>query len=185
VDQSHTFQVNMASEPTFRNFAAGIPPTGFLFTPTFSSLNFVESFLSDPQSSEPYDGMGTSFTVSVFDKTLNTKLGTSALVSLPDFFDSVVRFRFEPTLRLAPGDQLLAEFNFVSGDDTWAINIDWVEPPGGNLIEAGGLIPAYAWFREGLIVPEPSSTELLVMGAIGIVVYASRYSAKARFVKTI
>jgi hypothetical protein len=178
VDQSFTFDVVTQNAPVVRDFIRFLPPSGVVFTPNLSSLNFMDLFISD--FTELPEGAGSRLELSLYDRVLDTKLGTSAALDLPDGFDAPVRFQFDHTITLIPGHQHYAQVDLLSGDSSWGFNLGFVLPPipPKNLVVEGRLID-FAWFREGLIVPEPNSAELLLMGGIGIVVCAARYSRKA------
>src|SRR5437016_782088 len=65
-------------------------PIGQSFTPTLTSLNFVEVRLSDTNT----NGLGASFDVNIRSgaTTVGPVLGTSQVVSLPDGFGSAPPF---------------------------------------------------------------------------------------------
>jgi hypothetical protein len=80
---------------------------------------------------------------------------------------------------VTPGQTYYFQVVEQSGDDTWGITGDPdYRYPGGTLFLNGVAVPhSDLWFREGIVVPEPSSMMLLLLGA-GVFAYFRRAKAK-------
>jgi hypothetical protein len=141
-------------------------PVGQSFTPTLSSVGFIRLQLLDPN---PGNGLGTVLYMNLRTESITGPiLASSQFVSLPDgtpgppsfidfFFGAPpvvpgITYYFQPVIQ--SGDGLLAgrfipNFNYPGGTE-------YIQgQPGNNDL----------WFREGIVVPEPGTWALLVIGA--------------------
>ncbi|HLX72913.1 MAG TPA: PEP-CTERM sorting domain-containing protein [Verrucomicrobiae bacterium] len=137
-------------------------PIGQEFTPTLTSLNFVDLYTQDFNFAKGATGGVVS--VEIRSQTINGPiLGTSTADSLPGGFDGITRFNFTTPVALHPGSMDVIEIVHDSGDD-WGVGI--ITPnnppyPGGQWILQGSReTEGDMWFDEGIAVPEPSALAL-------------------------
>jgi hypothetical protein len=95
-------------------------------------------------------------------------LGTSDPVSTPDGFGNGTRgfadFFFSTPVPVTPGTTYFFQPVVVSGD-LLDLADDIYRYSGGEAFASGVAFPnADFWFREGLVVPEPSTWALLLLG---------------------
>jgi hypothetical protein len=175
VDQKYSAQ------PTFAvDFQQATPEHLFQsFTPTLSSLNFVEFRFQD----EPLNGTGATLYVNVRSgSSRGTVLGTSSIVEVPDgytlhttiFGGSPVRFTFGTPVHLTPGLMYYLEPVNVNRSRFYIYGTG-----GGSTYEGGHYAfpgsTADLWFREGVdtslltSVPEPSTLLMAGTGTICVV----------------
>ena len=102
-----------------------------------------------------------------------TFLGSTAPVYMPDGFVNnnlgvagVTNFCFSTPVALAPGQTYYLQPVVVSGDNPWDIVILGDTYPNGQLYGNGSYFQPGTdlWFREGVVVPEPSTLALAPLG---------------------
>jgi hypothetical protein len=149
-------------------------PLGQSFTPTFSSIGFVRLKLYD---FNPGNGLGASLTLNLRSNSITGPvLAQAVTVTLPDGFADVVVFLFPAPVSLAPGTNYVFEPVVQSGD-SWKIDLGPYNYPGGMTISQGVLLSGSdLWFREGIIVPEPTSPALV---SIAVLIWAARSKSKS------
>jgi hypothetical protein len=144
-------------------------PAGQSFTPTLSSIGFVQFEFIDPHSG---DGVGATVYVNLrADSLSGTILGSTAPVFMPDgFVLGVTNFFFGASLTLTPGTTYYLQPVLQSGDSNWAILAGAFSYSGGTLFLNGTPDPNgfNAWFREGVLTPEPSPGLLVLLGIAGM-----------------
>lgn len=145
--------------------AAGLQsaqPLGQSFTPSLSSIGFVELNLYD---GDTLHTAGATVFVNVRSNSVTGPiLGSSAMVFMPDGFFGVTNFIFSTPIGLAPGQTYYLQPLVQSGDG-WGSYVTDGSYAGGTEIYQGVPVPGRnLWFREGVVVPEPSSVLLLVLG---------------------
>ena len=158
-----------SDESRYGEAAAGIQVNqliGQSFTPSLTAVGFIRLQLLDPN---PGNGLGATLYINLRTTSISGPiLDSSALVLLPDgapgapsFFDfffttpvSVTpntTYYFQPVVQ--SGDVILIG-RFIQGSD-YAGGTEYLKGlPGTDDL----------WFREGIIVPEPSSLALLLLG---------------------
>jgi len=149
-------------------------PIGQSFTPTLSSMDFIRLNLND---NDPTNGLGATLYVNLHANTINgTILGSTIPVALSNGFTGVVDFRFASPVQVTAGVEYVFQPVVQSGGDLWrtAILTDSANWPGGIAFANGSPWPASdLWFREGIVVPEPSSALLVVVG-VGALLFVRR-----------
>jgi hypothetical protein len=137
-------------------------PFGQSFTPSLSSVGFVRLYLYDSTG-----GGGGPGTLSINIRSASvtgTILGTSDPVNLPAGFAGLVNFYFSTPVPLVPQDTYAFQPFVVSGT-RWGTLVDRYNYDGGTAFSLGAPVTtADLWFREGIIVPEPSSSLLVLLG---------------------
>ena len=140
-----------------------LEPIGQSFTPTLYSVGFIRLAVGDGDSG---NGLGATMDVLLrSDSITGPIIGTSESVTMPDGYGNFTDFFFSTPVTVTPGVTYYFQPEVESGD-TWAIG--WVYSflyPGGTGYYYGQANPYYdLWFREGIVVPEPSSVILLLLG---------------------
>ena len=141
-------------------------PFGQAFTPTLSAVGFVQFQFLDVN---PGNGTGASVYVNLWADSLatGTLLDSTAPVLMPDRFDGITNFFFAVPVPVTPGTTYYLQPIVQSGDDFWGITDGNFSYPNGTWIANGQpvLDGRVLWFREGTIVPEPSSALLFALAA--------------------
>jgi hypothetical protein len=171
------------SSATNRSFSGGSPiesqqPTGQAFTPSLSSVGFVQMEFDDF-----YPGNGTGATVYVnlrADSIGGPILSSTDPVFMPDGFAyGITNFFFPTSVAVSAGTTYYFQPVVQSGDH-WDIINGPYGYPGGTFYWNGSPDPNGfdAWFREGVLTPEPSSAVLLLFGAASL--WAARRARRSR-----
>jgi hypothetical protein len=147
------------------NTIQNVQPTGQSFTPSLSAIGFVRFNLFDRG---PNNGIGATLLVNLRNDSISGPIiDSTAPVALPDGPGgfSFVDFFFSSNVPLQPGTKYYLQPVVQSGD-LWGIVGDRFNYPGGELYALGVGTPLTDyWFQEGVIVPEPSSSALLLSAA--------------------
>src|SRR6266498_552784 len=141
-------------------------PTGQSFTPTLNGIGFVRLNLFDETRN---NGVGAVLYVNLrSDSLTGAIIDSTAPVSLPDNFGlqtpGFVDFFFSGNVEIQPGVKYYLQPVVQSGDllGLFAGSFGY---PGGDLYNGGVAFSSDYWFREGVIVPEPSGFALITLGA--------------------
>ena len=114
----------------------------------------------------PGNFLGATLIVNLRGTAINGPIiGTTAPVTLSDSFTGSVNFLFATAVPVTPSTTYFFETVVQSGDN-WGITVVGDSYPSGVIY--GGLQPFSGndlWFREGIVVPEPSSALLFFMGS--------------------
>jgi hypothetical protein len=148
-------------------------PIGQSFTPSLSAVRFVQLYLSD----NILGGAGGILSVSLLSASVTgAVLSVSAPVSLPQNFKGIVNFYFPTDISVNPGTTYYFRPAVQSGDGFAVYTDNHFQYPGGTAIYHGTASTFEdLWFREGIIVPEPSTAALLLIGG-SAVIYVRRKS---------
>jgi hypothetical protein len=138
-------------------------PLGQSFTPSLSEVGFIRLFTVDRTNN---NGIGATLTVNLrSDSIVGPVLGSTAAVSLADGFGGYTDFLFATPVQVTPGITYYLQ-PIVQAGDSWAIIAYDYHYSGGTLFVNGTASPGFdLWFREGIIIPEPSSAWLAMVGA--------------------
>ena len=155
---------------------------GQSFTPSLTGVGFVRLRQFDIN---PGNSVGATLVVDLRSGAINGPvIGTTTPVVLGDGFAGPVSFFFVTAVPVVPNTTYYFQTMVQSGD-TWGITTLSTLPSnnylGGNFY--GGLQPFPAsdlWFREGIVVPEPSVVALL-LGA-GVCAWLIRNKQRGRCV---
>jgi hypothetical protein len=144
-------------------------PAGQSFTPTLAAVGFVQLEFVDPH---PGDGVGGMVYVNLrADSLTGAILGSTDPVSMPDGFSlGVTNFFFGTPLAVTPGTTYYLQPVLQSGDSLWSIVAGPFNYSGGTFFFNGAPNPNgfNAWFREGVLIPEPSSGLLVLVGFVAM-----------------
>ena len=146
-------------------------PIGQSFTPTLSSVGFIRLFVGDTF----FNGLGATMYVNLRAGSITGPiLGSTEPVFMSDGFAGRTNFMFATPVTVTPNVTYFFEPVVPSGD-LWRI----VDDPnynyaGGTAYGGGQPAPPFdLWFREGIIIPEPSSASLILLG-VGAGIFAWR-----------
>jgi hypothetical protein len=145
-------------------------PIGQSFTPSLDGVGFVRLYVSDRNT----DGVGTTIFVNLISGSITgSVISATAPVFVPDGFHGFTDFFFPGNAAVTPGSTYYLRPVVQSGED-YGVGYDsrFVYPSGNAFFNGVGDTFYDLWFQEG-IVPEPSVTALLVVGA-GVLAYAQR-----------
>jgi hypothetical protein len=148
----------------------GNEPLGQSFTPSLSSVGFIQVDLFD---GNPGNNLGATVAVNLMSGSITgTILGTST-VTLPDGFNGDVGanpppfgpiFYFATPVAVTPGTTYYFDINVLSGD-TWLVGTGPGGYAGGMGFSKGvGGSGFNLGFEEGNVVPEPSVAWLALAG---------------------
>jgi hypothetical protein len=142
-------------------------PAGQSFTPSLNAIGFVRFNLFDQVRN---NGTGAVIYVNLrSDSITGPIVDSTAPVSLPDNFGSgltgFVSFFFPSNVSLQPGVKYYLQPVVQSGDLWDAITGVFNYAAGEQYVQGNSTTASDLWFREGVIVPEPSSCVLLLCGA--------------------
>jgi hypothetical protein len=92
-------------------------------------------------------------------------LATSSAVTFANGFAGTMNFFFLSDVPLTPAQTYAFEVVVQSGSDLWNASAGEYSYAGGMVFANGLPAPASdMWFREGLVVPEPSSIAIILVG---------------------
>ena len=151
----------------------GEQPMGQSFTPTLSSVGFVELEFDD----FPANGLSSTVYVNLWSGSIGsgTLLSSTDPVFIPDGVFNLITNLFFPTpVPVTPGTTYYIQPYLQSGDPSVTVIAGVFNYSGGTWYYDGapnsnGLD---LWFREGIVAtPEPSSSLLILFGS-GLFLYA-------------
>ena len=153
-------------------------PVGQSFTPSLSAIGFVQLKFFD---GSPFSDPGTSVYVNLWSGSISTGtlLGSSTPVFMPGGADfEITNFYFSTAISLTPGTTYyLQPVTETGAADAWEVIASGdlegtgYNYPGGVAIFNGAASTKDLWFREGIVVPEPSAAMLGLLGG-GVFLYA-------------
>jgi hypothetical protein len=151
-----------------------IPETGQEFAPSLNGLDFVDVALLSQFGTN--SGTGT-FQIAIHQGTITAPvLGLSGQVSVSASGNNT-QFTFPSTVPLTPGDTYVLEVIQIAGNSGWGVEVPGsavvggqtidMNYPGGRLIYGGAPQATEDMiFQEGIFVPEPSVSFLLLTGVL-------------------
>jgi len=135
----------------------GQQPLGQSFTPSFDSVGFVRIYASG--------GSSATFLMNIrSDSITGTIIGTSDPLTVG--LGGASTFLFSTPVSVTPGTTYYFQPIIQSSVGGYAAFIRAYNYSGGMFIANGLEVPTKDfWFREGIVVPEPSSISLLLLGS--------------------
>ena len=127
-------------------------------------LEVVRFFLAD----NDIDGLGGTVSVNLRSNSVNGQLlASTEPVFMPDLFIGPTNFVFQTSVPLTPGSLYVLEI-VAQSPNWWSANGDnKFQYPGGTLIGRGVPNANFdLWFREGIVIPEPSALGLMLLGVV-------------------
>ena len=144
-------------------------PMGESFTPAFSSVGFVRLYIINagetPMPATVYVNLlADSITGPILSQSEPVSLPGGQVTRLP------INFSFANPVSVTPGGTYYLQpvLQPVGGDNPYAaaVTVGSDSYPGGTLFVNGASDPSDdLWFREGIVVPEPSPFWLVLLGS--------------------
>ena len=140
------------------------PGAGQSFTPGLPAIDFVKFMLVDVN---PTDGFGTTIYVNLRSSSIAGPIvSTTQPVTTPDGFHGPQTFLFPAGVQLTPTTQYFLEVVPQSGGPMNIFGTSY-NYSGGEAFANGIARPGTdLWFREGTVVPEPTSGALVVLAGL-------------------
>jgi len=157
-------------------FGSGLPGAGLSimgqsFTPTLSSVGFIRLYIIGGETGSAESG---SIVLNLRTSSITGPiLDSTTPVTLPGGFSGTVNFFFSTPVPLTPGNTYYFQPD-MSGYASWEARgftaSDANNYPGGTGFLGGTAYPNIdLWFREGIVVPEPSSALLFLAGGVFLI----------------
>ena len=149
------------------------------FTPALASVGFISLLLADLNGG---NGAGATVYINLSSNSVTGPIISSTdPVFMPDSFGggggNVTNFLFAAAVLVSPGTTYYFDPVVQSGD-LWVLYFHTpTDYPGGTSYMGGTPFGGDLWFREGVVVPEPSSISLLGLGSSLVFI---RYFLKKR-----
>ncbi len=142
-----------------------IAPWGQSFTPGLSSIDFIRLTFDDGDIN---DGLGATLLINLHSDSMSGPvIGATDSVTMANGFTGPTTFFFPSTVALTPGVLYYFEPVLQSGG-SWYVDVGAHTYAGGMAYNGGiGSAGTDLWFREGIVVPEPSSVGLMLCGIAG------------------
>ena len=153
-------------------------PMGQSFTPSFNSVGFVRLYLSDPT----FEGVSSIAVVNLRSGSVTGPiLASTEPVLVPESTSGPLDFFFRQPASVTPGVTYYFQPVVNQTGGFFGANLD------GNFFYAGGTAFYRGaassgndlWFREGIVIPEPSALLLVWIGGLGCF-FARRQIRKTR-----
>ena len=145
-------------------------PLGQSFTPSLTTVGFIRLDLYDDVN---HNGKGATIYVNLRANSITGPILSSSIpVSMPDGFavagGGFTDFLFQNLVPVTPGTIYYFDLAAQPGSDTWGLRryLFGSDYTGGTEYISGQPGTDDLWFREGIIVPEPSSVALLLFGTV-------------------
>jgi hypothetical protein len=142
---------------------------GQSFTPSLSTVSFVRLRLYDIN---PGNSLGATLVVNLRSTSMSGPIMGTTTVVLPDGYGYIgaTNFLFATPVSVIPNTTYFFE-TLVQSGDSWGILSTPNTYPSGTFY-SGGTGTSFPgndiWFREGIIVPEPSALTLLCAGLAAV-----------------
>lgn len=140
-------------------------PIGQSFTPSLTSVGFVRLAMGDANFN---NGIGATVYVNLRENSLTGNiLSSTDPVFMADRFGGYQTFFFQSPVSVNPGTTYFFQPVVQSGDSWGIVYYNAYNYQGGSAYSQGASINGYdLWFREGIIVPEPSAAALLGVASL-------------------
>jgi len=137
-------------------------PMGQSFTPTLPSIGFIRLYLSDGA----FNGLGTTFHVNLLTGSITgVVISSTSPLTVQDGFHGPLDFVFSTPVAVSPGGTYYFQPIVQSGESFGVYAYNTFNYAAGTAFAFGAdQGPFDLWFREGIIVPEPSSLALALSG---------------------
>lgn len=145
-----------------------LQPMGQSFTPSLATVGFVQLQFSD---GAPANSTGAFVYVNLLDNSITGNvIAASSPVFLRDSFFGTTNFFFPANIPVTPGIAYYFQPVLQSGEPSFTVLSDHYSYAGGAAFFLGQPDPGGKdfWFREGVAVPEPATSALLVSGVLAV-----------------
>lgn len=165
-DQQTSIDESLPAYGQDGSMQAATSPWGQSFTPTLAGVDFIRLKFNDGNIN---DGLGATVHLELLSGSISgTIIGTTAPIAMPSLFRGTTTFFFPSTVPVSPGVKYYFQPILDSGG-TWNIDSGPYVYPGGNAYNNGTIYGGgQLWFREGIVVPEPSLAALLLLGGAAL-----------------
>ncbi len=143
-------------------------PIGQSFTPSLEAVRFIRMSLSRGS----FNQGATIYLNLRSDSITGAVLAATSPVALAVGFIGTVDFLFASDVPVSPGTTYYFQPIIQSGGPFFVTG-DSFRYPGGSAFLQGDPVSEDLWFREGIIVPEPTAFALVLFGG-GVFAYARR-----------
>jgi hypothetical protein len=143
-------------------------PMGQSFTPSLDGVGFIRMSLSRGS----FNQGATIYLNLRSDSITGAVLAATSPVALAVGFIGTVDFLFASDVPVSPGTTYYFQPIIQSGGPFFVTG-DSFRYPGGSAFLQGDPVSEDLWFREGIIVPEPTAFALVLFGG-GVFAYARR-----------
>ena len=148
-------------------------PIGQSFTPSLSAVNFITLNLYDARPSSA----GGSVYVNLRSNSITGPiLGISDVITMAYNNGGEKTFLFPSDIPLIPGTMYFFQPILLPGSDEWGTAISQGYAGGTAFVNGVPVTGSHFWFREGIVVPKPSSASLIFLGTC----MATWYSCRTR-----
>ena|ERR1051325_1187771 len=149
-------------------------PMGQSFTPSLASVGFVTLNLYNNFSGSVYVNLRSN-------SITGPILSSTTPVFMPDSFFGITNFLFAAPVAVIPGVIYYLQPEIQSGSAGFASYVTDASYVGGSAIYQGvPVLDRNLWFREGIVVPEPSSIFLLLTGGTFALLTSFRRRARSQ-----
>jgi hypothetical protein len=140
-------------------------------------VGFIRLFVGD----NAFNSLGATVYVNLrSDSITGAILSSTEPVVMADAFFGYVDFIFASPVPVTPGQTYYFQPVVQSGDSWSVVAYNSYNYAGGTVFESGTALPLIdLWFREGIIVPEPSSAALSLVGG-AVFVFLRRRRNRSR-----
>jgi hypothetical protein len=101
-------------------------------------------------------------------------LASTLPISIPNFFSGFTNFYFPSSVGLTPGTTYYFQPVASAGDPVTDISSGFTYLNGSLFISGVQQTTAELWFREGIVVPEPATAAITMLGIVALVVRKRR-----------
>ena len=136
---------------------------GQSFTPSLTAVGFIRLYLTDGS----FNGVGATVSINLRANSIGGAiLGSTQPVTVPDRFASYSDFLFSTPVDVTPGISYFIQPVLISGDSTFGVGARNSFNYSGGTAYFSGQPSTFVdlWFREGIVVPEPSAAALILAG---------------------
>jgi len=135
-------------------------PFGQSFVPTLSSIGFVRLFMFPGGPASPNATVNVNL---LSDSITGPVLGSTAPSTITNYFSGYMNFYFTTPVTLHPGTTYYLQPVATAGDPVTDVMGGFTYANGSLFIQGIEHVGEALWFREGIVVPEPSICGLFVV----------------------
>lgn len=173
-DQQSSADETSSFSPVHIQFYGSV---GQSFTPSLSRVDFVRLRLRD---AAPGNSLGATLVVNVRSDSMSGPiLGASTPIAFADNYNVAANFLFGSIVPVVSNTTYFLDVVVQTGDDWGLVTLGDTYPSGSFYGSGFPFSGADLWFREGILVPEPSSVLVLFMGG-GVVGWFMRQKMRHR-----